>query len=131
MPDAVELVKTIKKAAVEAIESTKPVNICFGIVTSTSPLRISVEQKMTLGKAQLILTRNVTEYKTEITMHNTKDYYFTDETINSLTESVGHKHGIGKTEITIHNQLKVNDEVILIRQQQGQKYIVVDRIGVM
>jgi hypothetical protein len=66
LPDAVGLVKIIKKAAIEAVESTKPVAIYFGIVTSISPLQINVEQKMKLGKSQLILSRNITDYRTEI-----------------------------------------------------------------
>lgn len=29
----------------------------------------------------------------------------------------------------IHNALKPGDEVILIRQQEGQKFLVLDRMG--
>ena len=60
MPDAVELLKTLKKAAVEAVDATKPVQVCYGKVTGTSPLKILVDQKLTLGEGQLVLTRNVT-----------------------------------------------------------------------
>ena len=63
MPDAAEFVKIIKKAAVEAVEAAKPAGIYFGTVTAVNPLR--VEQKMTLEKEQLVLTRNVTDYETE------------------------------------------------------------------
>jgi len=130
-PNAIELVKTIKKAAVEAVEATKPVAVLFGKVTSASPLQINVEQKMTLGEAQLILTRNVTDYKTMITGGNIQNYYYVGTPPNSSTVPVSpsHKHAIGKIEITVHNGLVVGDEVILIRQQDGQKFIVVDRIG--
>lgn len=109
MLNANELVKAMKRAALDAMESTKPVNVCFGKVVSVSPLQINIEQKMILGKSQLILSRNVTDFKTKLTLHG---YY-------------------EKREITIHNALAVGDEVILIRQQEGQKYVVVDRIGVM
>lgn len=120
MPDVNELVRAMKRAALDAVLASKPVNVYFGQVVSASPLQINVEQKMTLGKAQLILTRNVTDFKTNVTME-----------WETETESA-HKHEItGKKEITIHNALAVGDEVILIRQQEGQKYIVVDRIGVM
>lgn len=127
MPDAVELTKTIKKAAVQAMKAEKPVEICFGKVTSASPLKILVDQKMSLGEAQLVLTRNVTDFITEVTVDwNTEDKgggsgYASYET---------HKHPIkGRKKITVHNGLVVGDEVILARQQGGQKYIVVDRIG--
>lgn len=90
LPDAVEFVKVIKKTSVEAVEATKPVNVFFGKVVSVSPLEINVEQKLTLGRLQLIVAERL------------------------ITE-----------------QLKKNDEVILIRQQGGQKYVVIDRIGVI
>ena len=50
MPDANELVDTLKRAAVEAVEAGKPVNVYFGEVVSASPLKINVEQKMILGE---------------------------------------------------------------------------------
>lgn len=120
MADANELVQLMKKAAVDAIEAAKPVNVYFGEVRSVSPLTINVEQKMVLGKEQLILTRNVTDFETMVTM-------------NWESEEAGrepHTHMIaGQKQITIHNALEVAEEVILIRQQGGQKFIVLDRIG--
>lgn len=146
MPDAVGLVKAMKRAALEAVEASKPVNVYFGQVVSASPLQINVEQKMILGKAQLILSRNVTEYKTMVTVqwetekeekthtHKVEGSDGEGDSINitSKTQNVKHTHEIvGQKEITIHNALEVGDEVILIRQQEGQKYVVIDRIGVM
>lgn len=69
MADAVELIKTIKKTAVEAMEATQPANVVFGKVINVSPLQINVEQKMILGKAQLILTKNVTDHTVEMTVN--------------------------------------------------------------
>ncbi len=130
MPDANELVDTLKRAAVEAVEAGKPVNVYFGEVVSASPLKINVEQKMILGEKQLILSRNVTDFKTKITAGNIKNYYYTGD-VNSGTAPVSpsHVHAVGTIEVTIHNGLAVGDEVILIRQQEGQRFIVVDRIG--
>lgn len=141
---AVDLVKAMKQAALDAVKSAKPVEVCFGKVTSENPLKILVEQKMTLGEKQLVLSRNVTKFTTEVTVdwksenhsipHN-HDINLTDSNGDSITGStqnkdVPHIHEItGKKKITIHNELVVGDEVILIRQQGGQKYIVLDRIG--
>nr|DAS76369.1 MAG TPA: Protein of unknown function (DUF2577) [Caudoviricetes sp.] len=123
--------KTIKRAALDAVKASKPVEVCFGKVTSASPLKILVEQKLPLGEGQLILTRNVTNFKTYITGGNVKNYYYTGSDTDGGTAPVvpSHVHAIGKVQITVHNGLVVGDEVILIRQQGGQKYIVVDRIG--
>lgn len=131
MPDAVELMKTIKRAAVDAVKASKPVEVCFGKVTCVSPLKIAVEQKLVLGEAQLILCRNVTEYKTYISGGNLQNYYYTGTFPDSGTLPVdpAHVHAVGKIRITVHNGLAVGDAVILLRQQGGQKYIVVDKIG--
>lgn len=130
MPDANELVDTLKRAAVEAVEAKKPVNVYFGEVVSASPLKINVEQKMILGEKQLILTRNVTDFKTKITAGNIKNYYYTGD-VNSGTAPVSpsHVHAVGTIEVTVHNGLAVGDKVIILRQQEGQKFIVADRIG--
>lgn len=131
LADANELVETLKRAAVEAMEAKKPVNVYFGEVVSAAQLQINVEQKMVLGEKQLILSRNVTNFKTSITGGNIKNYYYTGSTTDSGTAPVSpsHVHAVGKIEITVHNGLVVGDEVILIRQQEGQKFIVLDRIG--
>lgn len=131
LADANELVETLKRAAVEAMEAKKPVNVYFGEVVSAAPLKINVEQKMVLGEKQLILSRNVTNFKTSITGGNIKNYYYTGSTTDSGTAPVSpsHVHAVGKIEVTVHNGLVVGDEVILIRQQEGQKFIVLDRIG--
>ncbi len=122
LPDAVELVKLLKKTAVDATDATKPANVCFGVVESANPLRIKVEQKMTLGDAQLVLCRNVTDYSVSVTT-------------SGQTERSGepsHAHSIsGRKEITLHNALAAGEKVILLRQQGGQKYVVLDRIGGM
>ena len=144
MVDAVGLVKAMKRNAIEAVESTCPVRVYFGQVVSASPLQINVEQKMILGKAQLILSRNVTDFKTMVTVqwetekeekthtHKVEGSDGEGDSINitSKTQSVKHTHEIvGQKEITIHNALEVGDEVILIRQQEGQKFLVLDRIA--
>ncbi|WP_455506572.1 DUF2577 domain-containing protein [Gemmiger formicilis] len=125
--DAYGLTKAMKRAALDAIRASKPVEICFGKVTSASPLKILVDQKMTLGEAQLVLARNVTTFQTEVTV----DWLTENRSGGSGDSSfASHNHPIkGRKKITVHNGLVVGDEVILFRQQGGQKYIVVDRIG--
>ena len=100
MNNANDLLKVVKKTALNAVEAGKPADFCFGKVTSESPLKISIEQKITLDAAQLILTRNVTEFTTKI------DGY----------------------ERTIDNKLSLGEEVVLLRQKGGQKFLVLDRV---
>lgn len=144
LAEANELVETLKKAAIEAMEAKKPVNVYFGEVVSAAPLKINVEQKMVLGEKQLILSRNVTDFATMVTVdwltesslkmhsHAVKGEDDNENKIDLITgeENLAHTHKVtGKKKIIIHNGLVVGDEVILIRQQEGQKFIVLDRIG--
>lgn len=128
MADAATLVTLIKRISNEARDAEKPVEICFGKVQSISPLQILVDQKLLLEAEQLVLARNVTEYQIDIT------------TLSWLTENrsggggdaafASHNHDIvGRKSIIVHNALIVGDEVILIREQGGQRYIVIDRVG--
>ena len=126
MREASEFTNLLKSAAVEAIEATKPTGLMFGVVLSASPLKISVEQKLTLGPAQLILTRNVTDYKVSVSVS-----WGTASASGGSGEAsfAPHVHGIGgKKEMTIHNGLAPGEKVALIRQQGGQKFIVLDRV---
>ncbi len=136
LADATGLVEKIKKAAQEANEAAKPVNVCFGEVVNKSPLEINVEQKMTLGEKQLILTRNVTDYMTTVTVqwetekHDIRHRHTGGAGGDTEYTEVPHTHDvIGIKNFLMHNALEVGDTVILIRQQEGQKYIVIDRIG--
>lgn len=105
LSDAVELVRIIKKAAVEAVEAEKPAAVCFGRVIGIAPLKIMVEQKLVLGEKQLILTKAVTDHYADV--------YFDFE---------DGKRGL------IYNGLKEGEEVILLRAEGGQRFIVIDRL---
>ena len=144
MPDYAELLNTIKQAATEAVDAGKPVQVCFGKVTNSSPLQILVDQKMTLDSSFLVLTRNVTDFTTMVTVQweseasltththtvKGKDSNSDDIDLTSGTTKLTHTHDIeGTKQMAIHNHLEKGEEVILLRMQGGQKYIVLDRIG--
>lgn len=105
MPNLIEL---IKKAAVEAVAASKPTSVVYGKVISASPLKIQVDQKLTLDDDFLILTRNVTS-----------------NTATGTTTDGDHTHSV---EVTIDNSLKLGDRVILLMVQGGQSYIVLDKV---
>ena len=56
MPD---LVKLVKRAAVDAVRAQRPVEVLFGTVVSPSPLRVSLDQKLTLSGSQLIRPKSL------------------------------------------------------------------------
>lgn len=126
-----DLVKLIKKAAVEAVNASKPANMVFGKVISASPLKVKVDQKLILTKAQLVLSRNVTNYEVEMepSLNKAPTSHWTEETKEDV-DVEKHKHEIkGKKKFMIYNALKVDEEVILMQVSGGQKYIIIDRIG--
>ena len=126
---------SIKKISVEAMDASKPTALVFGKVIGVSPLKINVEQKMTLTAAQLVLTRNVTNHTISMTVnHATENHTHTHEITDTYSgggsaSSETHNHTYtGKKQFLVHNGLVVGDEVVLVRMQGGQKYIVLDRV---
>lgn len=98
MPKPTNAVELVKKAAVEAVEAGKPVNLLFGTVISASPLKIQVDQKAIYTEKMLVLTRNVTDYEVDITVSQQ-----------------------GRKKLTVHNALVVGDWVLLARIQRGEE----------
>lgn len=163
MPNLVELIQQIAK---DTNNSLSLADVLFGTVTSTSPLKILVEQKLELSEEFLILTKNVKDYTVDVTMDwSTENKSMNANHGHSISGSVSvnstatvnpnpdnisvsikndtnsslasdqknidltHKHGIsGRKSLTIHNALKSGDKVMLIQQQGGQKFIVLDKV---
>lgn len=159
------LVEVIKKMAVGANDANAPTSVLFGTVTSVEPLEITVDQKLKLTERFLMLTKNVKDYKVDVTMdwdtentsldanhsHSTEvdsnisvssdispndnNQKITNDVTGEVSVSVKqkdidltHKHRIkGTKSITVHNALKINDNVILIQQQGGINFVVLDK----
>lgn len=129
---ASELVEAIKQLATAAVNATKPMEFSFGIVDTSNPLTIRLNQKMLLSDEFLILTNAVKDHSVDITVSwNTLDETHKHENGNQgkPTAEVTHKHGIrGRKKITIHNGLTAGEKVLLFRVQGGQNYVVIDRV---
>lgn len=118
MPDLVESIKT---AAQQVMDSSQLTALLFGLVISTSPIKIQVDQKLILEKEQLFLARNVTDFQTSVSLSWRTGIGLKDE-------GYDHSHSVSGGSLTVHNALKVGEKVILIRQSGGQKFIVLDRV---
>ncbi len=129
MADSVGFVNMIKRVALAAVKASKPAEVCFGRVTEESPLKILVDQKLTLGKVQLILSRHVTDYETALSGGNIQNIAGTMPELVEIPADTQHIPAGKRMLVTVHNGLAVGDEVVLLRQQGGQKYIVWDKIG--
>lgn len=119
MADVTQLVQGFKKLAVDAVNSENPCEVFFGTVKSENPLEIMVDQKLTLTEKQLILTRNVTDFETQIRIEWKAD------------EIQFAPYNIKNKSITIHNALKTGERVVMLRLWGGQQYLVLDKAGDM
>lgn len=132
--DINELVRAVKQAALEAVRAEGPMKVCYGTVTSASPLKITVDQKKILTEAQLILTDSVRDYNVEMSTieglgKSEGPHYTENESGGSgyaLFETHKHKYE-GRKKWRVHNALKAGEKVILLCCDGGQKYIVLDR----
>lgn len=104
MYDVTDLLRLIKKISLDAVKASYPTEVLFGNVISVSPLKIALEQKLILTKAQLVMTKNVTDHDMLISINNEKRTY------------------------TIHTGLSIGDKVVLLQMQGGQKFVVLDKV---
>lgn len=122
LSNAGELVKLIKKAAVEAVEAEKPAAVCFGRVIGVSPLKIYVDQRFILGEKQLILTAAVRDHAVDASVG-----FYTEESEEEGLDV--HRHCCkGQKRFLLLQGLKEGEEVILLRVEGGQRFIVLDRV---
>lgn len=54
-----DLINIAVRAALAAVEDSKPVAIMYGVVEKTTPLSVQIEQRLTLGMSFLTLTENM------------------------------------------------------------------------
>lgn len=99
-----DLIQVMKKAALQVYEESSPSGIFFGKVISTAPLKIQIEQRLTLEAQHLVLTSLVNDFDIDMTVDNIKKPF------------------------KVHLGLKIDETVTLLRVQGGQKYIVLDRV---
>lgn len=102
----------IKRAAMDAVKASKPATILYGEVVTTSPLKIKVADNISLGREHLIVPERLTDY--EVNME--------------YDEPVGDSFVHRRILYTVRSALKVGDKVILVRDQGGQRFLIVDRL---
>lgn len=132
--------ESMKLIAAKYINTVKFTDVFFGTVTQVSPLVIQTDQKHILQEQYLILSNLVKDHDVDITvsMQTVEDAYMNPS--HTHTGNLGnptdtgtldttHKHDIkGRKKITFHYGLKLNEKVILLRLQGGQRYLVLDRV---
>lgn len=115
-----QLLKLMKRAGVEAVDTASPMRTLIGTVTSIEPLVITIEQRLAIPASFLLLTDNVIDKEVEITV---------DDEVEQSGSLEPHNHGYtGKKTHIHHKNLKVGEMVLLLRVQGGQQFIVLNRV---
>lgn len=114
-----DLVRLIKQAAAEAVEAQKPADIRYGTVVGIEPLKILLEQRMTLGAGQLVIPKEMTDHELELEAELATGAAGEDAHIHVLT---------GRMKVRLLNGLKEGEHVLLLRAPGGQRYIVMGRV---
>ena len=121
-----ELVQLLKELSKKTNDAQEPFEHRKGTVEFVKPLTVRVDRKLILEEDDLILTHLVRDYDVDISVsHETKDFELVE---GALTDIKNHKHEYkGRKRITVHNGLKVGEDIVLLKVQGGQSYIVLDR----
>lgn len=118
-----ELVRLIKKAAIDAANAATPADVVHGEVVAVNPIKIRIDQKITLPENMLIPTSAVIDRDIELEALPEGGWHKTEPANCEAEHSHIYKGGLFR----LHLALKVGEKVILLRRAGGQKYIVLDR----
>ena len=117
MPMQSKLSQIIKKIAVDAVLSNKPLEIVKGTVISNQPLKINLSQFIDIDNESIIIPLDYVEHEEEVTI--------LEQTINLTDENQETKqYTIEEQTIKIKkkSQLKDNDRIIMLKFDKGQKF---------
>lgn len=126
MYNTLDLVNCIKNISKSVFMNEEPTTVIIGEVVGVDPIKIKIDQLLTLSKEQLIIPKSLTDYTLDIDIKelNTENK---SVTLGEYTNT--HNHAIrGKKTITILNALKLGELVLLIKLLGGQSFIVLDRL---
>ena len=134
-------VDAMKEAASGVFYSCNPFSFALGVVVSAEPLKVKIDQKLTLGEKQLILTNSVRDYYVKLTTCGESEKqadgtaHKTEKTMRppAAPEDYGafdnHDHEYkGDKWFKVNLALKAGESVLLLRIDGGQKFIILDRL---
>lgn len=112
-----QLTQIIKRIAVDAIETKKPLDVLIGNIISVEPLKINLSQFVDIKENMIIVPSEYKEHEEKIIIPEQK--------INLLDENEEEKeYTIKEQEITIKipTKLETGMSVYLLRFSEGQKF---------
>lgn len=120
-----DILKQFQGIVLGVLNAQKLCTIVYGTVISVDPLEVKIDQKLTLKKEQLKLTRAVMDYEVDMTV----DHLTENRSGGSgYAEFASHNHEYkGRKKFLIHNGLVDGDKVTMIRVHGGQQYLIIDK----
>lgn len=119
------IVKSIKDVVAGVMHNSSLTDIEIGEVISENPLIIQTEDKIPISQDSIILTKNTCLHSIDMEVD-----HLTENRAGGggYAEFASHNHGyFGRKTYLVHNELKIGDKVILLRESGGQRYIALDR----
>lgn len=119
-----QLTQIIKRIAVDAIETNKPLDVVIGNIISVEPLKINLSQFVDIKEDMVVIPSEYKEHEGKIIIPEQK--------INLLDENEEEKeYTIKEQEITIkiQSKLKVGMSVYLLRFNKGQKFYMLNLLN--
>lgn len=112
-----QLTQIIKRIAVDAVETKKPLDVVIGNIISIEPLKINLSQFIDIKEDMVVIPSEYKEHEEKIIIQEQK--------INLLDENEEEKEYTIKEQeiiIKIPTKLKVGMSVYLLRFNKGQKF---------
>lgn len=120
-----DILKQFQGIVMGVLNAQKLCTIVYGTVISADPLEVEVDQKLTLKKEQLKLTRAVLDYEVDMTVDHLTEKRAGGSDYAAF-ESHNHEYK-GRKKFLIHNGLVDGDKVTMIRVHGGQQYLIIDK----
>lgn len=118
------MLQEIQSAIKNMTDNMKLTDYVYGEVISIEPLKIKVDQKLTLNASIIILTSAVIEKK--INYRHTHGYLDTND--SSSYNRTTSTESPDLSEIIIVEGLAIGDKVLMLRVENGQKFIVLSKV---
>ena len=141
------IIETIKIAALDAIENSKPADLRFGTVSSISPLKVKISNDFIIPESLLIVPEHLTDHglyanvggstsnsdntNSSVTMKVEGETLMisTSGTTTVATETTEEEvEVVNNRTLTVYNSLNIGDKVVLLRNQGGSSYLILDRV---
>ncbi|RXI38727.1 hypothetical protein DP129_10940 [Clostridium tetani] len=122
------MIEISKKAAIDAINTSKPVNVLYGEIMEISTNTLEKNYgEIHYFKAYIDKIKIKVDQKQILD----KDFFIIPESLPRYEVDLKHSHGSTGTalgKLVIREGLKKGDKVLLLRVQGGQQYVILDRV---